>query len=153
MEKLANALDLLVISVLYLLLPLSPVGCTILSSDGRYLLGYSDTITRCAVMLGAMRKTGVLRRNFLKWLNRKAINLSPTDVIYGDCTHCGRCCIDGTCVFVEFVSGERSKCLIYKNWFWRRTSCGQYPMTSSDIAVYNCPSFKAIPIKLVLGIR
>jgi hypothetical protein len=153
MEKVANTLDLLVISVLYLLLPLSPFGCTILSSDTRYLLRYPDTVKRCALMLAAMRKTGVLRRNFLKGLNRDAINLSPTHFIQGDCTHCGRCCIDGTCVFVEFVSGERSKCLIYKNWFWQRTSCGQYPMTSADIAVYRCPSFKAIPIKLVVGLR
>ena len=153
MEKLASSLELFTICVLYLLLPFSPLGCAFLSCNGRYLRDYVGTVQRCAVMLAAMRKTGVLRRNLLRVIRRRTVKYRPTELIRGDCTHCGRCCIDGACVFVEFVSSARSKCSIYGNWFWRRTNCGQYPMTSADIAVYKCPSFEVIPIKIVLSLR
>ncbi len=142
MPKMASALELIMIGTLLLLLPLSPIGCFLLSGDLGYVARYFTTIRQCAAMLIAMRKRGVLRRNLLPVMSQAS---SAPEQISGECTHCGRCCIDKKCVFVEFDGEGHSTCRIYDNWFWRRTNCGRYPITAREIAVYQCPSFVAVP--------
>jgi hypothetical protein len=146
LDALSRVSELVIIGTLLILLPLSPIGCVILSGNFGYMKRYVTTMRQCASMLIAMRKRGVIRRNLLPVLS---LADSVPEQITGDCSHCGRCCIDKKCVFVSFDEEGHSTCRIYNNWFWRRTNCGRYPITAREIAVYDCPSFVAIPIRVV----
>jgi hypothetical protein len=145
-QALTRVIELIILGVLFVLLPLSPVGCFLLSGDRRHLAQYWLTIRKAAAMLMAMMEARVIQRNVLPALNLEAAE--PEQVI-GECTHCGRCCIDKKCVFVKFDGQGHSRCGIYGNWFWRRTNCGRYPISASEIAIYQCPSFVSIPIRVV----
>lgn len=146
MQAFTRVIELIILGVLFALLPLSPVGCFILSGDRRFLVNYVTTIRQAAGMLVAMMGARVIQRNVLPTLGLDAAE--PEQVI-GECTHCGRCCIDKKCVFVKFDGQGHSRCGIYGNWFWRRTNCGRYPISASEIAIYQCPSFVSIPIRVV----
>lgn len=122
---------------------LSPVAVALISRRMRPLLHYLGTMQQCARMLRAMHSRGVIYRNALRKLQGERRGVHR---IEGECTHCGRCCIDRQCVFLDWRDGgEKSACTIYGSRFFRWTSCGEYPITGEDIAVYACPSFRAVP--------
>lgn len=146
MQAITRMIELAMLGALFVLLPLSPLGCFILSGDRRYLKNYLATVRQCTAMLAAMMRNRVIQRNVLPALG---LDTAEPDYIIGECTHCGRCCIDKKCAFVKFDSRGHSQCGIYGNWFWRRTNCGRYPISAREIAIYQCPSFAAIPIRVV----
>jgi hypothetical protein len=122
---------------------LSPLAVALISRRWQPLQRYVATVRQCARMLGAMHTRGVIYRNALRKLQGDAYRAPH---IEGECTHCGRCCIDRQCVFLDWRDGgETSSCTIYGSRFFRWTSCGEYPITGEDIAVYACPSFRAVP--------
>jgi TPP-dependent indolepyruvate ferredoxin oxidoreductase alpha subunit len=97
-----------------------------------------------------MRRSGATSR-YIRWRasGRQSSRLEPDERIEGACTHCGQCCTNKACVFVQFDALGRSSCRIYDTAFWRWLSCGSYPVSREDIEVYRCPSFKVIRIQPV----
>ncbi len=141
-----RSLDTLVFGLMVSMLPLSPLTCTLLSGRTQYLRQYRRTLVKSAHYAKALHRSRVISRNLERKLQLGAKSL---EAIEGSCTHCGQCCVDRSCVFLSWDEHGASRCSIYGNWFWRLTSCGAYPTDSESIAVYSCPSFKAIPIKLI----
>lgn len=137
--------EAMVVGAMTVLLPLSPLMCTLLSGRMSYLLQYRSSLNRSAQCLRAIKRTRVISRNLQR---KSSASKNQTETIQGSCTHCGLCCVDRSCVFLEWSEGMISHCSIYDNWFWRLTSCGSYPIDGLSISVYGCPSFKAIPIKI-----
>jgi hypothetical protein len=143
--------ELLVLSAMAVFLPLAPVGSTLLSGHWRHMHRYGYTVKVCTRMIGALWKSHVVARNLERVLR---IDQLQPERVEGNCTHCGRCCVNQTCVFLQWdndTSGQapRSRCSIYNNWFWKLTTCGSYPLDAHSIEVYDCPSFKAAPLQVV----
>jgi hypothetical protein len=137
-SSIAWLLDSSVYAGLMLTLPLAPLVASFIAQDKRYLLDYRRTLRQSRLHTSAIRRAQVISRNFL----RTKAEVSDT-VISGSCTHCGRCCTHNSCVFLEVTDDGQSRCSIYQSWFFHWLSCGDYPMTADDIAVYDCPSFTA----------
>lgn len=138
--------ELLVLAGMAVLLPLAPVGSLLLSGHWRHMRRYGHTVKVCGRMIGALWKSHVVARNMERVLTMN--HLEP-ERVEGSCTHCGRCCVNKTCVFLEWNAQGHSQCSIYNNWFWKLTSCGEYPIDAHSIDVYDCPSFKAAPLRVV----
>jgi hypothetical protein len=122
-----------------LCIPFAPLAAAAIERSGRHLRFYSDSMAQAARHIHAMRRAQVVSRNVLR---------TQGDVlrsrVTGECSHCGRCCLHNSCVFLKWdeASGQ-SRCAIYGSRFFKLLSCGDYPMTAEDIAVYDCPSFEA----------
>ena len=137
-QSIAWLLDSIVYAALIVTLPLAPLAAAWIARDKRYMLDYRRTLKQCFLHTGAIRRAKVISRNLL----RSESEVSDT-VITGSCTHCGRCCTHNTCVFLESNDEGQSRCSIYQSRFFNWLSCGAYPMTADDIAVYDCPSYTA----------
>ncbi len=129
------------LSVAAVLLPLLPLAATLASADPGYLRRYGGTMRICAHMLRAMARKRVIGRNLRRILHGSV----DSGRIEGHCVHCGNCCIDRKCVFVRVDANGRSSCSIYGSRTFAALSCGQYPINAADIAVYACPTFRALP--------
>ncbi len=144
-------IELAVLAALFVTLPLSPIAVFLLSGDQRYVVRYIRTMRRCAGMFKAMHRHGVIQRNLPTALDIRSngCEAARPEQITGQCTHCGRCCIDQKCVFLALDDQGQSRCRIYGNWYWRRTNCGNYPQSGRDIQVYECPSYSAMPMRVI----
>jgi hypothetical protein len=142
----AHSVEAIVLGAMVVMIPLSPWACTILSGRLQYVRQYRTTLAKSARCVKALKRMRVISRNLDR---RFSADAAPLESIDGSCTHCGRCCIDRSCVFLNWNDDGSSRCSIYNNWFWKMTSCGSYPIDGASIAVYSCPTFKAIPIKVV----
>ena len=102
-------------------------------------------------MFKAMRRHGVVQRNLPTTLDARRNDWegAQPEQITGQCTHCGRCCIDQKCVFLALDDQSQSRCRIYGNWYWQRTNCGKYPQSGREIQVYECPSYSAMPMRVI----
>jgi hypothetical protein len=143
----ARGAQWLALTGLWLGWPLSPLVIALIQGSWRPVRRYAATLAQCARMLRAMARKDVIYRNAFRKLHGEA---ALQEQIEGQCTHCGRCCIDHQCVFLTMHdSGDgqapRSACNIYGSRFFRWTSCGLYPVTGADIAAYDCPSFVSRP--------
>ena len=143
---LAASAETLTLGAMTVLLPLSPLMCAALSGRLSYLVQYRSSFARSAHCIKALKRTRVISRNLQRKLSAPE---KQAESIQGSCTHCGLCCVDRSCVFLAWSDDMTSQCSIYDNWFWRLTTCGSYPIDEESISVYSCPSFKAIPIKVV----
>jgi len=135
----ARAAEIVVLAVIGIGLPLSPLVSALLAGDIGYLRRYRSTLARCVRMWVGLWRKHVIARN----LERRD---PPTEGIEGHCVHCGNCCVDRACVFVEFDSAGKSSCAIYGSRVFGVLSCGGYPISARDIAVYACPTFRAVPL-------
>jgi hypothetical protein len=134
-------LDLTVAGLMGLLLPLAPVVASLIARDRRYFTAYGRTLLRAAGHLrGQVRSAAVSRY----WRNGRAPR--PPERVTGACTHCGRCCLDRRCVFLDWTAQGESRCRIHGTAFWQRLACGRYPESAFHIALYDCPSFRAEPV-------
>jgi hypothetical protein len=145
----AQTVEVCVLITMTVLLPVSPVASSVLSGDLRHVRQYRATLSVCLRMIGALWRTHVVARNLERVLRVALGAHFEAERIEGTCTHCGRCCVDKSCVFLTWDDAGRSRCSIYNNWFWKLTSCGNYPVNAHSIAVYGCPSFRAVPIRVV----
>lgn len=144
----ARLLQWLALAGLWIGWPLSPWVIAVIQGRWRPLRRYGATLAQCARMLRAMANKDVVYRNARRKLSGAS---AMQEQVEGQCTHCGRCCIDHQCVFLTMHdSGDgqapRSHCSIYGSRFFRFTSCGLYPVTGADIVAYDCPSFTAKPL-------
>ncbi len=129
----------MVASLMGLLLPLAPFVASLIARDWRYAAAYPRTVLRAAGHLrGQVRSEAVSR-----YLTHGGASRPPTERIVGACTHCGRCCLDRRCIFLDWSDAGESRCRIYGTAFWKRLACGSYPENALDIALYDCPSFRA----------
>jgi len=64
----------------------------------------------------------------------------------GTCTHCGNCCLNRSCLFLDFDAAGRSSCRIYGGRFWSVLNCSRYPESRNDIELYRCASFTAVAL-------
>jgi len=144
MQALGRVVEALLLWLLWLGLPISPLFVSALALDLSYIRNYRQTIRQLAKQLRAMAKAEVIARRFYN--EKRAAQQSVSWKIEGECSHCGQCCLFETCVFLGHDEDGGSKCRIYGNWFFRTLTCAEYPMTKDDIELYECPSFRAKPI-------
>jgi hypothetical protein len=154
MRIFCRVIEIVVLCVMAMGLPLAPLVCALIAADYRYLLRYASTVAQCARMLREMLRVQVISRMVMRRIAlRSQAATSPKDShaerIVGDCTHCGKCCINKSCVYLQVSDNGESRCGIYNNWFWKRLTCGDYPISGEEIDVYSCPSFRAIPVKVI----
>lgn len=142
----SRCVEAIILGAMAVLLPLSPWACAILSGRLQYVRQYRATVAKSARCVEALKRMRVISRNLDR---RFSAGAAAPESIEGSCSHCGACCIDRSCVFLTWKFDGSSHCSIYNNWFWKMTSCGSYPIDGASIAVYGCPTFKAIPIKVV----
>jgi len=139
--KAAVALDWLLAGFMGLFLPLAPFVATVLSRDPSYLRNYRRTVLRGAGHLRGQVKSRAFSRYVLYGRQPQPIG----EVVIGECTHCGNCCMHRQCIFLDWSATGASRCRIYNTSFWKKLACGRYPESSIDIELYGCPSFSTIP--------
>ncbi|MFN7753690.1 MAG: hypothetical protein ACK5TE_15625 [Pseudomonadota bacterium] len=144
MQVLGRVIEWTLLAVLWLTLPLSPVALAIIAGDSRYLREWFSTTRQMALSLRSMARASVIARRVGSYGKRTARENAAWQ-ISGECSHCGNCCLDRSCVFLSYDGNGHSRCGIYGNWFFRRLTCGGYPITRDDIRIYDCPSFHASP--------
>jgi hypothetical protein len=144
----AVLIEAIVLFTMTVLLPISPIASWVFSGNASYLRHYAESFRRSVAMMGGLTRTRVVSRNLTRVFMQMLGARDTPERIEGSCSHCGRCCVDKTCVFLRWSAEGHSQCSIYNNWFWKLTSCGGYPLDGHSIAVYDCPSFKAIPINI-----
>jgi len=145
-KLLSQLIEALALAAMGVLLPLSPWACAVLAGRWHYLGHYRATVRRSMHCLRALGRARVISRNLQRTLAPPG---AGAFAIEGSCTHCGRCCVNRHCVFLAWHDDGVSQCSIYNNWFWKLTSCGSYPVDATSIETYGCPSFRAVPIKVV----
>lgn len=141
-RALSRAVELVTLTLLWAGLPLAPVIMAATAGRWRLVIDYSDSMVRAAQHVGELARFQVISRLIRQHF---AAGSDAPASIEGSCTHCGRCCINGKCVFVSFDEQGRSSCAIHGRWFFRRLACGRYPINAWDIDTYACPSFRAVP--------
>lgn len=135
----ARALEAAVFGAVWLLLPVWPAVAAALTRDGDDLRRYGATLGRVTRHIRAQWRSHSLARMLAQRLTPPVLRRPQR--VYGSCTHCGRCCLERACLFLAFDGEGRSSCRIYGGRLWKSLSCGQYPGSAGDIALYGCPSF------------
>jgi hypothetical protein len=138
----ARAIELAMALGALALLPIWPFVAAAVASDRSYALRYCRTLTQVVRHIrGAARGRSVSR-----WIVQKLVprRIDP-ERVSGRCTHCGNCCLYGGCVYLDYDGQGRSTCRIYGGRVWKMLSCGEYPTSAREIALYDCPSFDAAP--------
>ncbi len=154
MQTFSRIIDIVVLSVMWLFLPLAPLVCALIAWDKQYALRYMSTLRQCAHMLREMMRVQVISRVLMRHILQRvsvfvASENKHEERIEGECTHCGKCCINKSCVYLQVSESGESRCGIYNNWFWKQLTCGEYPISGEEIGIYDCPSFRAIPVKVI----
>ena len=148
LERLSRPIELLVLGTMLVGLPVAPLLMAALSGRLADVLQYPRSLRLAFRHLAEMHRSGAVSR-YVRWRasGRQPSRLAPDERIEGACTHCGQCCTNKACVFVQFDALGRSSCRIYDTAFWRWLSCGNYPVSREDIEVYHCPSFRVVRIQ------
>jgi hypothetical protein len=121
-----------------------PFGAWLISGRAQYVRDYRATVRQCLRMLRGMARMRIVARNIERVMQRDRTEYS----VEGACTHCGRCCIEHTCVFLDMSATGQSSCAVYGSRFFRYgLTCGEYPLNAEDLAIYKCPSLRATPLK------
>jgi hypothetical protein len=141
-RALAHALELALIGGMWLLLPLWPFAVAALTGERGCVRRYGATLRRMVRHIRAQYRSRSIARMLAHRLGRT--DRRDAERPGGACSHCGRCCLERDCVFLELDGEGRSSCRIYGGRLWRLTSCGDYPRNGRDIALYRCPSFHVV---------
>jgi hypothetical protein len=138
---LARGLEYSATGLMFALLPLGPFVASAIARDASYARRYRATLLRGAAHARAMLRDRAISRYLLR--RRRA--RMPRERIVGACTHCGNCCLNRSCLFLDFDASGRSRCRIYGSRFWGLLNCSRYPESRNDIELYRCASFTALP--------
>lgn len=141
---LARSIEFVVIFGSALLLPVWPVIAAAVLREGVYLRRYRATLARMTKHILAVWHARPVSRMITRWLT-PAERAVPERIV-GNCTHCGRCCLDQACVFLSFDEQGRSRCHIYGKRVWKVmfANCSRYPVDGPEIVLYRCPGFNAV---------
>jgi hypothetical protein len=141
---LARAVEFVVLFASGLLLPVWPVIAAAILREGVYLRRYRATLARMTRHIFAVWHTRPVSRMVARRL-MPPMRKAPERIV-GNCTHCGRCCLDRACVFLDFDDQGRSRCRIYGKRLWKLlfANCGRYPADGEEIVLYDCPGFTAV---------
>jgi hypothetical protein len=141
---LARLIEFVVLFGSALLLPVWPVIAAAILREGVYVRRYRATLVRMTRHILAVWHARPISRMIARRV-APAERAVPERIV-GSCTHCGRCCLDRACVFLDFDDQARSHCRIYGKRVWKLlfANCGQYPLDAQEIAVYRCPGFTAV---------
>jgi len=137
---LARALEYGAAGIMFALVPLGPFVAGAIARDASYVRRYRTTLIRSVAHAHGMLRDRAISRYLLR--PRRAVR---RERIVGACTHCGNCCLNRSCLFLEFDAGGRSRCRIYGSRFWSVLNCSRYPESRNDIELYRCMSFAAVP--------
>lgn len=152
MRVLGKTIEWTLLAVMWVGLPLSPLFASIIAGNPRYMRQWGASMRQTALSLRSMARAEVIARRV--WAHdARAARERAAWQIGGECSHCGNCCLDRGCVFLSYDQNGHSRCDIYGNWFFRRLTCGGYPITRDDIRIYDCPSFHAAPREPLPGGR
>lgn len=124
------------------LLPLSPLLLSLLTGKGGFVRNYYRTIVKLLITLVTMRQ----RRSVERYVQSLLSVSRPSQVkkIGGFCNHCGNCCLDRRCLFLEKGRENHYFCGIFGTTLRRFTNCGAYPINQEDIDLYACPTYYVI---------
>ena len=141
----ARAIEFVVVVSSWLLLPLWPILAAAVLRDSHYVRRYRSTVARMIEHIRAVWNTRAISRMVSRGL-MPAAHAFPERVV-GNCTHCGKCCLDLACVFLAFDENGRSRCTIYGTGLWKImfANCSRYPVDGQEIVLYGCPGFDAAP--------
>jgi len=140
----ARTVEFVAVSGSWLLLPVWPILAAAVLRDGDYVRRYRTTVVRLTGHIRAVWNTRAISRMVSRGL-MPAAHAVPECVV-GNCTHCGKCCLDRACLFLAFDEAGRSRCTIYGTWLWKImfANCGRYPVDAQEIVLYDCPGFNAV---------
>lgn len=139
---LARGLEYGATGVMFALLPIGPFVASAIARDASYTRRYRATLIRGAAHARAMLRDRAISRYLLR--RRRTGGAGPREHIVGACTHCGNCCLNRSCIFLDFDDRGRSSCRIYGGRFWGLLNCSRYPESRNDIELYRCTSFAAL---------
>ena len=150
MRVLGRVIEWTMLAVLWAGLPLAPLVLAIIAGDARFIREWGSSVRQAALSLRSMARANVIARRI--WAHdTRTSRANASWQISGECSHCGNCCLDRSCVFLSYDTNGHSRCGIYGNWFFRRLTCGGYPITRDDIQIYDCPTFHAYPRDALRG--
>jgi hypothetical protein len=138
---LARALEYGAAGIMFALVPLGPFVAGAIARDASYVRRYRATLIRSVGHARAMLRDRAISRYLLRPRRAAA---ARRERIVGACTHCGNCCLNRSCLFLEFDAAGRSRCRIYGSRFWSVLNCSRYPESRNDIELYRCTSFTAV---------
>ena len=115
-------LSQLIVWVISVLIPVSPLVMFLLFWKKKFIVEYSDSVKKMRIHLQALSEGPVL--HFLEDVCLRKKNI-PVQ-IQGSCVQCG----------------------IYDSVWRRFSNCNSYPLHADDIERYNCPSYSVIPVRL-----
>ena len=136
----AVVLDWLLAGTLALLLPLAPLVAGGIARDASYVRRYPRTVRKALGHLNGL----VRSRAFSRYLFYRRTVRTKHEILLGQCTHCGNCCLHGRCIFLDWSTQGESRCRIYNSELWKKLACGCYPETKLELDWYGCPSFTAV---------
>ena len=95
--------ELLLLATGYLLLPVWPLIAGALARDWRYVARYPRSMVAAVAHMRAGFRTHAVARHLAR-------SFAPRETVtpVGSCTHCSNCCLQKSCIFVEFDSSGRS---------------------------------------------
>jgi hypothetical protein len=128
------------LALLTVMLPLAPLGASLLFGRLKYLRDYFGFIRRMRVHIAALAE-GPARHYFEDVMGRQ--DKVPAEIA-GSCVQCGNCCMNKRCAFLEPIADDRYQCGIYHSPLRRWSNCGSFPLHAHDIARYACPSYYVV---------
>lgn len=146
---LARLIDLVTRIAMWLLLPLGPVAAAVIARNWGYLRNYPRSLRASVRHLRGLGRGQPIRRAVERWLASDDAAGTTTEMVSGACTHCGQCCLEKACIFLRHDEAGRSRCEIYNTRFWSLLPCGDYPVSASEIAQYDCPSYSAHTVRVI----
>jgi hypothetical protein len=111
----------------------------------KFVRHYSVSLSKAHVHLMAISR-GPLQ-HYLHDVAGRAKQI-PED-IEGSCIQCGNCCMQRQCAFLEPVADNKYQCGIYHSYWRRFSNCSSFPLSQHDIERYACPSYYAVPKRMV----
>ena len=136
-RRVGQGAEVLLLSGGILMLPVLPFFAALIARDASHVVQYFKSLSRIFAHIRALRRSHAVARFVIS--GRRG-HSGPKPV--GTCTHCGNCCLDRRCVFLQFDAGGQSSCQIYGGAVWKALACAEYPKSQIDIELYQCPSFK-----------
>jgi hypothetical protein len=140
--SLVGLIEVAVLAFGWFMLPVWPFVGLAITRDITWLRRYLRTLGAVMRHLEGLWRAHAIERVLLPRFG--VSKPAQRGTITGECTHCGNCCLNRSCIFLSFDAQGRSSCQIYGSRLWDALACGDYPVDRIDIALYRCPSFTVV---------